>query len=286
MIRLQKMHSYLLAVVLFSGVAYSGVARASAFGEENATLTAILLESIAQGKNIYDTLENAKYMLKAANEGLSLARQGYREAKTLLGYSLQDLYNDLQEGLFEAFPDLREINRDANLIKDQFGAGSDNFFNTYMNSYDSQMSDRLRKVMKYGYRRAIWPVFFPDMDADTFASNPVKVKILKMYNDSGQMAEWAVKTTAMSTVAKRIKEWFKEAQDNKSRAEQIAATDAMLSHAALEAADQTRDILATKQSNEMTYEELQKNANKNLSQGIGDSIEDLLRPGAMNKKVE
>ena len=74
-------------------------ARASVWGEENVTLIKLLLQSMEQTEKLRGVLTTTREISRATNEGLALAREVYREAKTLSTYTLEDFLEEAKEGL-------------------------------------------------------------------------------------------------------------------------------------------------------------------------------------------
>ena len=257
-------------------------ARASVWGEENVTLIKLLLQSMEQTEKLRGVLTTTREISRATNEGLALAREVYREAKTLSTYTLEDFLEEAKEGLYEAFPELRDIEGDVRLINDQIEKRE--VFFSYYNRYDPKVRERLEKVMSWAYKSTIWPVVFPQSLHLKPNMTPVDQEILERYQRTGQLAQWAVRTTSMAAMAKSIKELYDEATKKKDSALLLAATQAELGHIQAGAMAEFTELYKQDIAMEEKSREMQQNARKSLKGAIDRQMEDLLKPDAMRSK--
>ena len=91
--KLKKISAFLMILAIFNSSLH-----ASIFGEENATLTAILTEEIIQVTQIAETITQLKAILDAGNQTINLAREGYRQFQKIRNYSVEELLADAKAG--------------------------------------------------------------------------------------------------------------------------------------------------------------------------------------------
>ena len=72
--KFRKFSAFLMILAIFNSSLH-----ASIFGEENATLTAILTEEIIQVTQIAETISQLKAIVDAGNQTINLARERYRQ---------------------------------------------------------------------------------------------------------------------------------------------------------------------------------------------------------------
>ncbi len=275
---IRKATSLLLLLLVFAPAS----AHSSVWGEENVTLIKLLLQSMEQTQKLRDVLTTTRELSRATNEGLALAREVYREGKTLSTYTLEDFLEEAKEGLYEAFPELRDIEGDIRLINDQIEKRE--VFFSYYNRYDPKVRERLERVMSWAYKSTIWPVVFPQSLHLKPNMTPVEKEILERYQRTGQLAQWAVRTTSMAAMARSIKELYDEAAKKKDSALELAATQAELQHIQASALAEFTELYKQDIAMEEKAREMQKNARRSLRDAMDRQMQDLMKPDAMRTK--
>jgi hypothetical protein len=177
---------------------------------QNALFLELLATEIDELANLTALLANVKMVLQATNEATALARTTYRNYQAVRNYSTEDLIRDAKTGLYKAFPDLKDIERDLILIDKQ--VENRNSFFSHMNSYDFKMAGALGKVMSHAYKAAIWPHIFPAaFQSHLRSTNMVDFRIWNLYAKSGMTAEVAVKKTALAALSQKVANLVDEA---------------------------------------------------------------------------
>ncbi len=272
-------HAFLLLCLLVPTSA-----EASMFGEENATLVNLLVQSIEQTAKLRSMVTATRDISRATNESLALAREAYREFKTVSSYTIEDYMEDAKEGLYRAFPELRDIEGDILLLKDQL-ENREVFFR-YYNRYDPKLRERLEPVMSWAYKSTIWPVVFPQSLKLKPNMTPVDQEIFERYQRTGQLAQWAVRTTSMAAVAESIKELYDEAQKKKNSQLQLAATQAELGHIQASAMAEFTDLYKQEIAMEEKAREMQRGARESLKGTMERQMDKILKPNAMRPQEE
>jgi hypothetical protein len=91
--RLKKISAFTIIIAILNSSLH-----ASIFGEENATLTAILTEEIIQVTQIAETISQLKAVVDAGNQTINLARESYRQFQKMKNYTWQELLSDAKAG--------------------------------------------------------------------------------------------------------------------------------------------------------------------------------------------
>jgi hypothetical protein len=224
-----------VAVMGFTRPSYSSI-----FGEENvqlATLVGLKLEELA---NLSAILTQIKYMIQGVNDVAAGVRQGYRIYRFIRNYSLQDLKRDAVRGLTEAFPELRDIHREVELLRENNQAVNDGNFFTHVDMHDRPMRDALATSYRYAFRSAVWPMVFPE--AKTLGEKPSEVDLLvhQRFGRAGLRAKTAIQRTALGILAKEAAALAKDAEA-KGRADQKSA--AVAAQAAVQDANNTTTLV-------------------------------------------
>ena len=161
----------------------------SVFGEENGALAALVAQGIEELTQISTIIQNLRGALQTANEMLAIAREARRVYEMVANYKLADLERDAKAGLYQVFPDLREIELQSRILVDEGKAiekGYGPFFSRYTVN-DARMRRVTDAMIKHAYASAIWSFDFSDGDDVSVEPSPVERLIEERYlTDSGR----------------------------------------------------------------------------------------------------
>lgn len=151
------------AVVILSAPSVEGVLHAQL--QQGATSLLKQLDEVAHLSSILLTMKD---VVRTSNEIASFVRFGKEVFDTLRNYSLADLINDAQNGLYGAFPELRELEGRIDLALDNaksIEAGPQAFFS--LRDYRDRQNQRLFfRAAKQAYAARVYPQVFPMKEDD------------------------------------------------------------------------------------------------------------------------
>ncbi|HPM48047.1 MAG TPA: hypothetical protein PL056_13350, partial [bacterium] len=101
----RKIAAFLMVLVMLNFSLH-----ASIFGEENATLSAILTEEVIQVFYLAETITQLKAILDAGNQTIDLARESYRQFQKIKNYTWQDLLSDAKAGFCKGLDSTTDTN--------------------------------------------------------------------------------------------------------------------------------------------------------------------------------
>src|SRR5687768_3374663 len=119
-------------------------ARGSVFGEENVALATLVVQGIEELAQITTIIENLRGALQTANEMLAIAREARRVYEMVATYKLADLERDAKAGLYQVFPDLREIEQQSRILINE-GKALEQGYGPFFSRYTVNDA-RMRKV--------------------------------------------------------------------------------------------------------------------------------------------
>ena len=143
---------------------------ASMFGEENATLSAILTEEIFMAANVSETVTQLKAIVDAGNQSIDLARQTYREYQAIKNYTWEELLSDAKKGFCEGLDMTTEtdceswamsINELSDNIK-MIAGGSGEQFVAYRSRWDSETYNFLKQMYHGSAKAFVYPKIAPN----------------------------------------------------------------------------------------------------------------------------
>jgi len=255
------------------------------FGEEswlsgqNALLAKLLSAQLNELYNVTAILSNIRLVTSATNESLAIARETYRAYRSVRSYSLHDLMRDAKRGLYETFPDLREIERDGVLIREQIEKG-EAFFSTW-NRYDTKMNPVLRKVFEHSYQATIWPAVFPEAMALRPNATPVEKMIWERYTRTRQDMEVLVQKTSLAALAKKAANFVADAEESGNLE---VAINASANQMAVQQVSNSTEFLNLYKSEIALEEEgrrREKKARDTIRRSMKKNVKKLLMPGSM-----
>ena len=144
---------------------------ASMFGEENATLGAILTEEIFMAANVSETVTQLKAILDAGNQTLDLARQAYREYQAIKNYTWEELLSDAKKGFCEGLSMTTEtdcqswalsINEMSDNIR-MISGGHGEQFVAYRSRWDSETYNFLKQMYHGSATAFVYPKIAPNV---------------------------------------------------------------------------------------------------------------------------
>lgn len=144
---------------------------ASMFGEENATLGAILTEEIFMAVNVSETVTQLKAILDAGNQTLDLARQAYREYQAIKNYTWEELLSDAKKDFCEGLSMTTEtdcqswalsINEMSDNIRTISGGHGEQFV-AYRSRWDSETYNFLKQMYQGSARAFVYPKIAPNV---------------------------------------------------------------------------------------------------------------------------
>ncbi len=144
---------------------------ASMFGEENATLGAILTEEIVMSLNVAETVSQLKAILDAGNEAINLARESYRQFQAIKNYTVDDLLSDAKKGFCEGLAATTDtdciswevsINEMSDNIK-MISGGKGEQFVAYRSRWDSETYNFLKQMYHGSAKAFVYPKIAPNV---------------------------------------------------------------------------------------------------------------------------
>lgn len=144
---------------------------ASMFGEENATLGAILTEEIFMAANVSETVTQLKAILDAGNQAINLARESYRQFQAIKNYTLDDLLSDAKKGFCEGLAATTDtdciswevsINEMSDNIK-MISGGKGEQFVAYRSRWDSETYNFLKQMYHGSAKAFVYPKIAPNV---------------------------------------------------------------------------------------------------------------------------
>ena len=256
-------------------------ASASVFGEENAALAALVAQGIEELTQISTIIQNLRGALQTANEMLAIAREARRVYEMVANYKLSDLERDAKAGLYQVFPDLREIELQSRILVDEGKAleqGYGPFFARYTVN-DARMRRVTEAMVKHAYASAIWSFDFSDAEKTTSEPSPVERLIEERYLRTQDGIRRAVQNTGMEVLAKKVKAYVKDAESKNEALLRMEATNAEVNFQAMR---DTRHLLNLREQDvaiqeagrieELRYQDA-------LKQGVQGASDLLVSPG-------
>ena len=256
-------------------------ATASVFGEENAALAALVAQGIEELTQISTIIQNLRGALQTANEMLAIAREARRVYEMVANYKLSDLERDAKAGLYQVFPDLREIELQSRILVDEGKAleqGYGPFFARYTVN-DARMRRVTEAMVKHAYASAIWSFDFSDAEKSAAEPSPVERLIEERYLRTQDGIRRAVQNTGMEVLAKKVKAYVKDAESKNEALLRMEATNAQVSFQAMR---DTRHLLNLREQDvaiqeagrieELRYQDA-------LKQGVQGASDLLVSPG-------
>lgn len=143
---------------------------ASLFGEENATLSAILTEEILQGLNISTQVQQIYHLIESANKALEVARATKRLYDEAKSYTKEDLLKNSLKGFCEGWKNGTEVGCGTMLgameeLKDNadFIVDADKRFWGYKGYWENQSDDFMARLVKGVNRTYIFHKVAPNV---------------------------------------------------------------------------------------------------------------------------
>jgi hypothetical protein len=210
-------------------------AKGSVFGEENAALAALVAQGIEELTQLTTIIQNVRGALQTANEMLAIAREARRVYEMVADYKLADLERDAKAGLYQVFPDLREIELQSRILVDEGKAleqGYGPFFSRYTVN-DARMRRVTDAMIKHAYASAIWSFDFSGADDVTAEPSPVERLIEERYLRTQDGIRRAVQNTGMEVLAKKVEAYVKDAESKDEVLLKMEATNAEVNFQAM-----------------------------------------------------
>lgn len=144
---------------------------ASMFGEENATLGAILTEEIFMAANVSETVTQLKAILDAGNQAINLARESYRQFQAIKNYTLDDLLSDAKKGFCEGLAATTDtdceswalsINEMSDNLK-MIAGGHGEQFVAYRSRWDAETYSFLKQMYHGSAKAFVYPKIAPNV---------------------------------------------------------------------------------------------------------------------------
>lgn len=202
-------------------------ANASVFGEENAALSALVAQGIQEITQLSTIITNIKAAIQTANEMLAIAREAQRVYQMIANYSWEDLQRDAKAGLYEVFPDLREIELQSKLLIENGRAmeqGYGPFFSRY--TVNDRRMERVTKAMwRHAISGTIWPIEFREAMKNHSEPSPVERLLEERFVRTEDQVRRAVQNTGMEILSRKVKAYVKDAESKNEAPLKTAATN-------------------------------------------------------------
>lgn len=205
----------------------AGPAHASIFGEENAALATLVAQGVEELTQISTIIANLKAALQTANETLALAREGRRLYEMIANYSWEDLQRDATTGLYQVFPDLREVERQSRLLVANGQAieqGYGPFFSRYTVN-DRKMTRVTRALWSHHISTAIWPIEFREAMKAKPEPSPVEQLLEERFIRTEDQLRRAVQNTGMKVLSEKVRAYVRDAESKNEAPLKTAATN-------------------------------------------------------------
>lgn len=144
---------------------------ASMFGEENATLGAILTEEIFMAANVSETVTQLKAIVDAGNQAINLARESYKQFQAIKNYTLEDLLSDAKKGFCEGLAATTDtdceswalsINEMSDNLK-MIAGGHGEQFVAYRSRWDAETYSFLKQMYHGSAKAFVYPKIAPNV---------------------------------------------------------------------------------------------------------------------------
>ena len=158
--KFRKIAAFLMVLVMLNFSLH-----ASIFGEENATLSAILTEEVIQVFYLAETITQLKAILDAGNQTIDLARESYRQFQKIKNYTWQDLLSDAKAGFCKGLDSTTDTNcsdweSSLNEMKDNYDMIKGGEGQQWV-GYRSQWNDETRSFLKQMYHGSAKAYVYP-----------------------------------------------------------------------------------------------------------------------------
>lgn len=206
------------------------------FGEEdwlsgqNQLLFSLLAENIQHTTQLASAVMQLRGLLTTANETAALTRTAWRQVQILRRYDVDDLRRDALAGLYDAWPELRDVARETEALVANGRAVHRGRFWTHLDHHDPAVSRRARAAFEYGYQSTIWPIAFPRAVDHTPTPSPVDEKVAELYARTGHAHRVAMQQMAWSVFAQEVESYVDDAQATDRLDTRIEAMGALMQY--------------------------------------------------------
>ena len=262
----------------------SSPARGQAFGfenwvnGENAMLAKMLALHAKEIAKLTALINEAKLVVSNTNDVLSLARVAKRSVDVIRNYTWDQLRRDAEMGLGEAFPELRELEAEVEILtrNGQALVQNDGSFFRLVDYHDA----RARKLAVHAYQATLWPLVFPRaLKLAEAQPSPVELLVQQRYRATQTEARRAYRDSVVASLLKQSDAMWRDSMEKDNlqvRAEALAA------HTGVQTMRDTSELLSLKEQ-EVAMDE-QRRVESQAHRGafmklMADHPDMLVRPG-------
>ena len=245
--KFRKTSAFLMILAIFNSSLH-----ASIFGEENATLAAILTEEIIQVTQIAKTITQLKAILDAGNQTINLAREGYRQFQKIRNYSVEELLADAKAGFCKGLDSSTDTScsdweLSLNEMKDNYDmikGGHGEQWVGYRSQWDRETHSFLKQMYHGSAKAYVYPKIAPNVSKfygwDKY-ENDAEYVINQALLKSGLYKSVIETQKEGYVVQSAIGDFMREAEESKNLVAQGQATQMMQ--------DQQRNKVLVEQNN-------------------------------------
>lgn len=207
---------------------------ASMFGEENAALSAqvALLTQISAEEKLRNTtlitdfLPRAIQAVKIANDTLAASRYAYRMVEAVKDYTTKDLLTDVQTGLGQAFPGIKELSTEISEMVDNSDKIKNGGFWAKRNQWDNKTAGLIESLTKGYEEKSLFPWLFPHASYlhGYKPSEPERIFIEAM-RESGMENDIKLESIQRRAITHYAVEYDKQAEAQKNLTNEILAKE-------------------------------------------------------------
>jgi len=268
------------AVLLAPGRARAIFGEEDWFSGQNALLARLLSAQLEELYKLSELIANVRLATSAANESLAIARETWRAYKTVRDYSLEELMRDAKRGLYQTWPDLREIERDGVLLREQIEKGEGLF--SVWNRYDDKMHPVMNRLFEFSYQASIWPAVFPEAMRHRPNATPVEKRIWERFVKTRQDVEVLTQKTALSALARKVAALVKDAEESGRLDLEAQATAAQLAVQEVVNSTEFLNLYKSQVAIEEEARARERRARQTIRRAMVENVRKLLLPGGMN----
>ena len=204
---------------------------------QNVLLTQILSEEYLRNISLIpQTIKLATDSLSSVNKVASTVRDAYNLEESIRNYTVDQLVNDVKEGLGRTFPELQDLESEIGDLQGNVNGlrnGRQAFFAT-KGKYDDKMWSYFEKSNNAVMGSTILPVIAPNVSAKAgIKQGDAKTAVYAALYSAGFYDDWKTETFRNALMTEEVKRYYDNAHKQRNAvAEGIALNNTILSEMA------------------------------------------------------
>ncbi len=195
-------------------------------------------------------LESSKQVAEHTNELLNYARASRQAVETLRNPSFEELQQESQARLLEAFPELRQINAEVDKMVSQG--------NALWDGVDTQVGSRhnqATRLAKFAGEAALWPQFFARArhKAD-YKPSPTDLFVQQRYQDTHMAQQRAYRSAVVQSLLAQTDALYR---DSLRKDDMLVRSEAIVAQASVQTMSDTGEMVEQKRQ-DIAIEEQKK----------------------------